>query len=570
VFRHLRDSITRFIFKKQPDILSAALILAIATTGSRILGLIRDRALAQFFSGGEIGVYFAAFRLPDTLFEILILGTLSAAFIPTFVSYISKGKEREAWRVASISMTVIFLFFALLALVIFLTAHPLSKLLAPGFTPDEVKLMASMTRVLLLSQGFFVLSLFLTGVLKSFQRFLVPAVAPIFYNLGIVAAIVFLAERWGIYAPVWGAVFGSLVYFAIHVPLARHLGFRFSPSLDISHPGVRRIMTLAAPRTLEIIFAQILKASDLFFASLISVASYGYFTFASHLALIPVSLVGVSLADAALPALSYERGNSNRFRETLLSVFRQLIFLATPLSVTLIVLRVPAVRLAFGADRFTWESTVLTGFALSAFALGVFSQAATALMVRAFYALSDTLTPVKVGVSMVLVNIAFSGFFVLILKTPVWGVSLAFALSNIFQMAILVCLLAPRVGAKLRRFVYPSLRVGVAALLSGGVMYVLLKVLDRSAWDSRLSFLGYLSLPEPFEYFILDTRYTVNLIVLTFVVAVVGAAVYLLAAKILGVKELSLLGKLWRRLVGLASHRSALPPQSSGGESELT
>ncbi|PIS12542.1 murein biosynthesis integral membrane protein MurJ [candidate division WWE3 bacterium CG09_land_8_20_14_0_10_47_33] len=567
MLRRALSSILQPFYRKQPDILSAAVLLSIFTLASRILGLVRDRALAQFFSESKIGLYFAAFRLPDTLFEILILGTLSAAFIPTFISYISKGKKKEAWEVTATVMNLTLIFFLALAAIIFFFAYPFSRLLAPGFSVEELGLMASMTRILLIAQGFFVLSLFLTGILKSFQRFLVPAIAPLFYNLGIIAGIFLLAGKLGIYAPVWGAVGGAFIYFAIHLPLAFHLGFRFTPSLNIFHPGVRKIINLAAPRTLEIGFWQILETSDLFFSSLISTASYGYFTFASHLATIPVSLFGTSLADAALPALSYQQKNLKQFRETFLTTFRQIIFLVAFFAVALIILRVPAVRLAFGTRRFTWESTVATGYALSAFAVGIVAQALTSLLVKSFYALSDTLTPVKVGVGTVLVNITLSACFILVLKTPVWGIAFAFALANILQMVVLACLLAAKAGIALWQMIYPLLKVGIASFFSGGTMYVLLKVLDRSAWDRRLSFLGYLTLPERFEKFVLDTRYTVNVIILTVVVAAVGIAVYLLAAKLLRIKELSLIHELSSRLPGLA--KVTPPPQATGEESEL-
>jgi len=567
VLRRALRLILQPFYRKQPDILSAAVLLSIFTLASRILGLVRDRTLAQFFPESKIGLYFAAFRLPDTLFEILILGTLSAAFIPTFISYISKGKKKEAWEVTATVMNLTLIFFLLLAVIIFLFAYPFSRLLAPGFSAEELGLMASMTRILLIAQGFFVLSLFLTGILKSSQRFLIPAIAPLFYNLGIIASIFLLAGKLGIYAPVWGAVGGALIYFAIHLPLAFHLGFRFTRSLNIFHPGVRKIINLATPRTLEIGFWQILKTSDLFFSSLISTASYGYFTFASHLATIPVSLFGTSLADAALPALSYQQKNLKQFRETFLTTFRQIIFLVAFFAVALIILRVPAVRLAFGTRRFTWESTVATGYALSAFAVGIVAQALTSLLVKSFYALSDTLTPVKVGVGTVLVNITLSACFILVLKTPVWGIAFAFALANILQMVILACLLAAKAGIALWQMIYPLLKVGIASFFSGGTMYVLLKILDRSAWDRRLSFLGYLTLPERFEKFVLDTRYTVNVIILTVVVAAVGIAVYLLAAKLLKIKELSLIHELSSRLPGLA--KVIPPPQATGEESEL-
>jgi putative peptidoglycan lipid II flippase len=558
-------------FKRQSDILSAAFLLAASTFLSRILGLVRDRILAHFFSPGEISLYFAAFRLPDTLFELLILGTLSAAFIPTFVSYISKKKEEEAWEVAAVVMNLAFLFFLLLAGIVFAFSHPFSRLVAPGFSPGEISLMASLTRLLLIPQGFFILSLFLTGILKSFQRFLIPAVAPLFYNLGIILVTFFFSESLGIHAPVWGALIGASAYFISHLPLAFKLGFRLRFRFNYSHPGVRKVFRLAAPRTLEIGFWQLLKLADLFFTSLISTASYAYLTFASHLALIPVSLFGASLADASLPTLSYTQENLPRFKAIFLKLLKQVIFPVGFFSIALVVLRIPAVRLAFGAARFTWESTVLTGYTLSAFSLGILGQAVTALVVRAFYALSDTLTPLKVGVTAVVLNIILLAFFVVVLKAPVWGVALAFAIASTLRMLVLGVVLMRRVGIAFWEVAVPFLKVGVASFLSGGSMYVLLKILDRSAWDRRLSFLGYFSLPERFENFVLDTRYTANLIVLTLIVGLVGLSIYLVAAKLLKIEELGLVSSLPRRLYRALSRRRVKipPPQSSGEEEQL-
>ena len=544
----LLKKIRDFIFSRQADILSAAVVLSASILASRFLGLVRDRVLAHYFGSNEIAIYFAAFRLPDTLFEILIMGALSSAFIPTFVSYIAKKKEAEGWRVAGVMINLSFLIFLVLAALVFLFAAPLSGFLAPGFSAGEVSLMASMTKILLAAQGFFVLSFFLTGVLKSHQRFLIPALAPIFYNLAIIGGIVFLTPVLGIYAPVWGAVLGAALHFAVQIPLSLSLGFRPVLSLDWRQPGVRKIFRLAAPRALELVFLQVAKASDLFFSSLITTASYGYLTFATHLELIPVSIFGFALADASLPTLSYQADKVQEFQKTFFATFRQIIFLVLPVAVAFAILRIPLVRLAFGAARFDWNATVLTGYTLSIFALGILGQALVVYFVRAFYALSDTLTPMVVGIGNVLLNIALSAYLVLYLKLPVWGLALSFAASVLLQAAALGIYLARKKGFSLADFIIPGLRVGAAALGSGVVMYVFLKLLDRSAWDRQLSFLGKFALPEEWPVFVLDTRYTVNLIVLTAAVAVLGALVYLGLCMLFKVEEVRLVGQVWRRI----------------------
>ena len=560
IFRKIRD----FVSSRQVDILSAAMVLGASVLASRVLGLVRDRVLAHYFVGEEISLYFAAFRLPDTLFEILVLGALSAAFIPTFVSYLSKNKDEEAWEVTGIVLNFALAFFAVLAVLVFVFAVPLSKIIAPGFSVSEISLMARMTRILLLAQGFFVFSFFLTGALKSYQRFLVPAVAPILYNLGIIGGTIFLVSSVGIFAPVWGAVLGAFLHLIVQLPLVFLLGFRPVLTFNYSHPGVKKIVRLAAPRVVELGFLQLLKVSHLFFASLISTASYAYFTFAQHLELIPVSLFGLSLADAALPTLSYKKEKPEDFRKIFFTNFRRIIFFTLPVAVMFAVLRIPLVRLAFGAARFTWNSTVLTGYTLSMFALGIIGQALALYFVRAFYALQDTVAPVAVGTAMVVLNITLSAYFILVLHLPVWGLALSFAISALVQAATLGLLLLKKANLSIREFVFPVVKVGVASLASGAVMYFVLKVLDRSAWDKRLSFLGKFALPERFELFVLDTRYTSNLIFLTVLVAVVGAIIYLVICRLLRIEELEIFTKIWQRLPIFA--RTKVPPIISKDE----
>ncbi|HEB13932.1 MAG TPA: murein biosynthesis integral membrane protein MurJ [candidate division WWE3 bacterium] len=544
IFRKLRE----FLYARQVDVLSAAMILAGASLASRVLGLIRDRVLAHYFTGEQISIYFAAFRFPDALFEILVLGALSAAFIPTFISYISKKKEEEAWRVASIVMNISFVFFVSLAVLVFVFALPFSRLIAPGFSPSEIELMVRLTRILLFTQGFFVLSFFLTGALKSYQRFLIPAIAPILYNLGIIGGTIAFVPTLGIFSPAWGAVIGAFMHFTAQLPLAFRLGFRPVFSLDYRHPGVRKIIRLAAPRVLELGFLQLLKVSELFFASIVSTASYAYLTFAQHLEMLPVALFGLSLADAVLPALSYKRA-SGKFDGVFLSVFRQIIFFTVPVAVAFIVLRIPLVRLAFGASKFTWQSTVLTGYTLSMFALGIVGQALTLLFVRTFYALQNTLIPVAVGIADVFLNIGLVAYFILVLELPVWGIALAFAISALAQAFVLWLLLIKKAHFSAVDFVRPALKVFAASLASGGVMYFMLKILDRSAWDKNLSFLGKLALPERFELFILDTRYTANLVFLTVLVGAAGILVYLGICRLLRVEEIKIIGQIWKRVL---------------------
>jgi putative peptidoglycan lipid II flippase len=547
--KKLLQSGSNFFTKRQKTILSATMIIMVMIAASRVLGLVRNRVLAQFFPVESLSVYFAAFRIPETIFEILVFGTFSSAFIPTFTSYLSQKKRDEAWYVASVSLNIAFLIFLFFAIIIFILAKPLYHLIAPGFSDAQTLEIANLSRILLAAQAFFVLSYFLTSVLESLQRFLVPALAPLLYNLGIILGAVFLSSRFGLYGPTIGAVAGAFFHFLIQLPLAFFLGFRPKIKIDLHHSGVREIGRLALPRMMELSSLQIGKMAELFLASLVSTAAYTYYTFANSLALLPIGLFGTSIAKASLPTLSYQsaKGNFKQFTETLISLINQVVFFILPCAVFLAVLRIPIVRLVFGVARFTWASTVQTGYTLSAFCLGIFTQALIYPLTRAFWALHDTKTPVKISIGAIILNISLGAIFILVFKLQIWTLAFSFSLASLIQAILLFSFLTRKIsGLDKRKVGVPFLKIALSSLVSGGLMFFLLKVLDRSAWDKRLSFLKWigLKLPTTFDHFVLDTRYTFNLILLTALVGLIGLLTYLLLAWLLRVEEISLLKKL--------------------------
>jgi len=328
----------------------------------------------------------------------------------------------------------------------------------------------------------------------------------------------------------------------IQLPLSLKLGFRFKPQILVDE-NVKKIGRLAAPRIVEVSFIQIAKTAELFFASLISTASYTYFTLGNTIQLLPVGLFGTSIAKASLPTLSRQAGQTAVFKKTLFDALYQMTFLILPVSPALIVLRIPIVRLIFGTDIFGWEATVQTGMVVSAFAIGVIFQAAAALLSRAFYAMHDTRTPVIVSISSLVVNIILAFVFVRILKLPAWSLALAYSVGVFLQGTALFWLVNNRLkNGPIIKLLTPLFKSTFAASISGGVMYFMLKFFDRWIWVNR---------PPtgiPFEKFVLDTRYTANLLILTILVVVVGATVYFFVSYLLKSKELANFLGLVRRL----------------------
>jgi len=516
---------------------------------SRILGLVRQRVLAHFFSVNELSLFFAAFRLPDAIFEVLVFGTFSSAFIPVFAKLIRKNKQ-DAWDLAArvVNIGVVIFLFAAVGLIIF--AQPLYSLIAPGFSLAEQERIVGLTKILFAAQGFFVISYVLTGVLESLKRFLIPALAPIFYNLGIIFGTTVFASKFGLMAPVLGVVIGAFLHFAIQLPLAMKLGFRFKSGIEIDE-GVKKIGRLALPRVIEVAFLQVAKTAELFFASLITTAAYTYYTFGNTLQLLPVGLFGTSIAKAALPTLSEKSDSRKDFARTLWKTLGEMCFALFPVATALVVLRIPVIRLVYGTDIFTWEATVQTGMVLSAFSLGIICQSVTALLARGFYALHNTKTPVAISIISIILTIILDFVFVRLIKTPVWGLAAAFSLGSSFQAGTLFYCLNKEINGKLSSAVFiPFLKYTTASLASGGVMFFILKFFDRSVWVKRLSFLTKLEAVKslPFEKFVLDTRYTFNLLILTLIVGLVGILVYILVSYLLKTKELFTFWNLAKRI----------------------
>ena len=521
---YLNPRMVNHLFRKQNSVLSAAAILMTAVLVSRLLGLLRDRFLAAYFfdpaSAGQLDVYFAAFRLPDMVFQLLVVGALAAAFIPVFSSYFIKDKT-EAWHVASTVISLGLVFFLLLAGLIFFLSEPLSRLIAPSFSAQEMVLMVTITRWLLLAQLSFLISNFLTGILQSQQHFIVPALAPIVYNLGIIIGILSLSPIMGIFGPVAGVILGAFLHLVIQLPLVQATGFKFKLSFDWRHPGVRRIGRLMLPRTLALAVSQIELTVAVFIATALPAGSLAIFYFAQHLNSLPVGLFGATIGQAALPALAQTAQDSSllKFKQLLISSLNQVLYLSMPAGMILLILRLPAVRLAFGARSFPWEATLLTGQAVALFAISVFAQSAIQILVRGFYALSNTRSPFVIGASAVAVNVFLSFIFVYRFGLGILGLALAISLASFLHLGLLFWRLSRILGGfSADEFYLPVAKMTAATLLTGLSLWLPFRLLDK---------------------YIFNTTRTLELVGLSAVTVLIGLLVYGALSYLFKIKELN-------------------------------
>ncbi len=498
---------------------------------SKILGLVRDRLLAHVFPPDMIDIFWAAFRLPDLIFQIIILGALSVAFIPVFTEHLQERGKESAFELARAVLSVFLVVFILTTIFIYLFAEPLiASFIAPGFTAVRQLQVAELTRVILFGQVILVVGSFFIGIAQSFQRFIIPSLSPVFYNLGMILGIAFLSKYFGITGVAYGVVIGAFLHALIQLPLVWSLGFKLKLSLNFFHPGVKTIVRLMSVRTLGLAAEQINETVGLALASLASIGSVTYLTFAQHLQVVPIGLFGATLAQAALPILSAEKaqGKLEEFKVTILTTLHQILFLTLPAAAILIVIRIPVVRLVFGASRFDWEATVLTGATLAFLSVGLTAQAVSLLLVRGFYALKDTKTPVRVSLIVVALNIILSVYLIVVLRRDVWSIGLANSVSAIVSAVLLFWTLHFKVGKfDLQAVLNPFLKMLMATMIMGVALYVPIKLLDQV---------------------IFDTTRTINLLALTGLSSVFALSVYVLLVRFLKVRELDTYVELFKRL----------------------
>ena len=521
----------RLFAGQQTSILSAAFVIAAMVAASRVLGLIRNRLLTDRFSAIDLDPYFAAFRIPNFIFEVLVIGTVSVAFIPVFTSFISRHKKQEAYELASSAISIALVGAGVFSLIFLIFTPVIVKLIAPGFSSDKHELMTSFVRLLIIFQVFpLVVGNFLTGIMQSFKRFLVPALAPVVYNVGIIIGILFLTPVAGLYAPVYGVILGAFLFMLIHLPFLSGVGYQYKPRLDFKSAGIKKIGKLMLPRTIAVAVSQIDATIDVMLSSVIGAGSVTIFTLAQQLQLVPIGLFSMPIAQAALPTLSeyVAQGKLERFKESFLTSLHQIWFLVMPASVFLMVMNVPVVRLVYGADQFDWPSTSLTGDTLTYFAISLFAQGAIQILSRAFFALQDSKTPVVFAIASILFNSILSIIFVLGMKVDVSALGLSTSIASILHAGILLYALDKRVGGfDRRRLIIPFIKITAAAVLMGIILRLALELQ---------------------EDLIFDTTRTLSLIMLTGVASSLGLFTYLFLAWFFNIEEVILFYRFAKKL----------------------
>ncbi|HEY8438186.1 MAG TPA: murein biosynthesis integral membrane protein MurJ [Candidatus Limnocylindrales bacterium] len=407
----------------------AGLIVSGAFLVSRILGWVRLIAFAHVFTAADLGVFFAAFRVPDLVFQLVAAGALSSAVIPVVSALLATDEPGRAWRVVSTIANLMLAALLVLGVIVLVAAPAIIPLITPGFSQADWDRTVDLTRIMILSPIFLALGSLVTSVLNARGRFAASAIAPIVYNLSIIGAAVLLAPTLGLTGLAIGVVGGSIAHLAIQLAPLRAQGFRYENRIDLADPQARQAIKLMAPRALGLGAGQVTFVVLTSLASTIGLVAITAFTYAFTLLQIPIGLIGVPLGIVVLPSLSRVAalGELDEFAALVSRAIRLVVFVMFPITAVAIALRVEIVEVLFGGSRFTTEALAATAGVLFTFLIGLTAHALIAVLARAFYARQDTRTPVAAAILAVVVNSSLAAILVGPLGLPALGLAIAIA-----------------------------------------------------------------------------------------------------------------------------------------------
>ncbi len=469
----------KFLNTESKSVVGAAAIVGALSFASRIIGLIRDRILlGHFGAGATLDAYYAAFKLPDLVFSLLVVGSLSAGFIPIFTRYWSNPlQKKRAWEFANNALNAIAAIMAVACVFLFVFAGPLSELMAPGFDAVQRGAVADNTRVMVLAQFILALSVVYGSILQGTKRFLLFSLAPIFYNVGIIAGALWLTPLLGPIGLAWGVVIGAFLHFLVQLYGVLDAGYRYRPLLSRKDPDLRDLARLTGPRMLGVAVNQIDFVILTVLATTLAAGSVTVFQVAYNIQFFVVGIVGVSYAIASFPAMAeaIEARDTRRFLDSFDHAVRHVLFLSVPLMLVFLILRAQIVRVVAGAGLFGWGDTIRVADTLAFFTLGFAPQCVALILARAFYAIRDTATPLTMAVVSTVLSFVSGLYFAR--EFGVTGMAMGFTIGAFADVVLLWVSLRQRMGTLHESVILRSLYVTATAGIGCAVTIQTLKPL---------------------------------------------------------------------------------------------
>ena len=441
------------------SVTEAALLLIAGYLASRGLGLIRQTIFdALFGTGAQANAYIAAYRLPETLFDLVAGGALSHALIPVFISYEKDHGQREAWRLASLVFNMVLVALTILTLIAeFVAPTFVSYLLVPGYSASEQALTTSLTRIMLIQPLFLGVGTVITAMLNSKRQFLLPALSLAVYNVGLIGGLLvtLAVPSIGVYGPTFGVIAAALCQIVVMIPGLVKQGVRYSFVWNFKHPGLRQVLSLLGPNMLSVAIASTGFIVDTAFISYMpDKASLAAQRNAHLLFSLPQTLIALAIGTAALPLLASLAMNGRyvRFRANVVKLIAGAVVLGILASLFLYVMGKPLIHLLYEHGAFGKHSSAVTGTALMGYAIALPGLIAAAILAIVFYAMKDAWTPLFTNI--VALGIRW-GLIVLLLRTltgthVILSVPLAAAGAGIGETILLGTVLYFRLRSKVQ------------------------------------------------------------------------------------------------------------------------
>jgi len=447
---------------------------------SRILGLVRDQVLASFFGASAtiaMDAYYVAFRIPNLLRDLFAEGAMSAAFVPTFTSYLTTRGKNEALRVGNNVVNALIVIVGVLVILGLVFTDPLVRLLAnEAYTsnPEKMALTISLARIMLPSLLFIALAAALMGMLNSLHHYFIPALSPAMFNVMTILsafALVPVLAQLGV-APITaiaiGTTLGGIAQLALQWPTLYREGFRYRPTVDWRDEGLRRVLLLMGPGTIGMAATQVNLVVNNQLATGEGQGAVSWLNYAFRLMYLPIGLFGVSIATATLPAVSRQAAEKNltAVRDTITRSISLMLMLNVPATIGLVVLAVPIVRVIFEHGRFSGYDTLATATALQYYSIGLVGYSIVRIASPVFYALGRNRVPVVVSVIAVLVNAGLN--YALVRVMGYAGLAFGTSIAALFNATVLFTLLRASIGGlNGRRLASSATRIGLASIAMG-------------------------------------------------------------------------------------------------------
>ncbi|MBI2357245.1 oligosaccharide flippase family protein [Candidatus Dojkabacteria bacterium] len=423
-------NVIKSFFKKIYYLVNSVGAITLLLLFIKALGFIKVRIIAQLFgTSRELDIFWAAFTIPDTIFNVLVAGAINAAIIPVFTNFLhtDETKLKDIFKRLTIVYTS---FFIIASIILFVFSREIGEWLinadnlhqylgtAASVSLENVDLFSNIMRIMLVSPILLGVSSLIGAYLQAHKRFFTATLAPLLYNLGMILGSLILVKysNLGIYGIAWSVVLASLFHLLIQIPEFLHIYKSVPESLGsklhrlISHLWSKEIVSvfkLALPRIIGLLGEQVNVIVNTVISFTLSAGALSAYKFALSLHLFPIQIFTGAISQVVLPKLSeeYAKGKKDKFMRTFNRALRQTLFIILPIAAIILVLRLPLVRLAYGVGQFDWWATVITSWCLALLAISIVAQSAVSIILRAFYAIHETKLPLIATFVSIIVNI---------------------------------------------------------------------------------------------------------------------------------------------------------------------